>query len=104
MPSSFVCALFCRPVAKLVAVTVTLGTEAALGSVTRPSMLPVVACDCALMPIAIDKSIATIRGALNSIILSFVCRQDLQDYFSRLTGWFLLILKTLVNPDQKSVV
>jgi len=43
---------------------------------------------------ASDKIIATSRVALNSIILSFSCRQDLQDVFKI----DRLILKNLVNP------
>jgi hypothetical protein len=50
-----------------VAVTVTFGTAAAFGSVTRPSMFPVFACDCAKIVTARDKKSAISRGILDMI-------------------------------------
>ena len=47
MPSSSAVAVFSKPVALFLAVTLAPGTTAPLGSRTRPSMSPVVACDCA---------------------------------------------------------
>ena len=61
MPSSFVCALFANPVAWFVAVTVTPGTAELFGSATRPSMLPVFACDWAKTLVDIEKITNTKR-------------------------------------------
>src|SRR5215207_5914147 len=47
LPSPSVAAVLAKPVSWFFAVTLAPGMTAPFGSSTRPSMLPVVACDCA---------------------------------------------------------
>src|SRR2546423_1239058 len=63
-PSLFVVADFSRPVCWLVAVMVAPATAAPLGSSTRPSIFPLLACDCAKTPIEIEIEQAKIRRNL----------------------------------------